>query len=340
MRLGLLLPLLCLCFGCSRPPEVPLTVSESQKKIEEKCREEFDMHVMTRRADNTFWIYLPVQEPIFDYEAQKETPAGGGEERKQAKFALQYVDAAFKDRQFTLEYDVITRKKSLQEDYGFNSSYTDSYVKKQNNLFTAVSDVFFNTKAAAGEKLPEFFVLVITDIKKGMETRSTFYLQDFKRYMTGDLPYDEYMKRFLADTKGGQGMIGDETGTHLDYKPVVMTEFLSKQMANRVRFKFQHSDFPPPDEYDTTVAGIAADTARYYDFTDFKGVELRNLRQDKKFFFDKAKLTTLGDDAPFANTGKPPKGKLIHIRFDNGETKIEEEPPSAETNSASTQPAK
>jgi len=309
--------------GCAGKKEPPLqNLSEAQKKFENKCRAEFDLHIITRQTDNTFWIYLPLNEPIFDYESKKETSLG--DERKTPKFSLQYADVHFKEEQFTLEYDVVTLKKSPQEDYGFSSAYTDSYVKKQNNLFTAISDVFFNTKAASGEKLPEFFIMVITDIKKGIETRGTFYLEDFQRYMTGDLPYDEYMKRFLADTKGGQSMIGDETGTHLDYKPVLMADFLSKQMTNRIKFKFQRSDFAPADDYDKTVAAIAADTVRYYDFKDFNGILLNNLRQDKKIHYNRADLAAFGEDAPAAR--KRPQGKLIHIRFDNGEAHFDDEP--------------
>ncbi len=309
--------------GCAKKEtSIPFTVTAAQKKIEAKCREEFDMHVITHQNGNTFWVYLPLQEPIFDYEAQKETPPT--DEKKPAKFAIQYLDASFKDGNFDLEYDMVARKKSAQEDYGFNSSYTDSYVKKQNNLFTAVSDVFFNTKATPGEKMPEFFMLIITDIKKGIETRGTFYLHDFKRYMSGDLPYDEYLKRFLSDTKGGQSLIGDETGTHIDYDPITMPDFLTKQMVNRVRFKFQHSDFQPPDDYDNTIAGIAADTLRYYHFQNYTGVRLSNLRQDKKILFDKNQLANFGEDLNGDKT--PPKGKLIRIRFDKGETTFDEEP--------------
>jgi len=332
MQCFLLFPLLCLFLGCAPHAKEtpPLTVTQAQKKLEDKCREEFDLHIITRQTGNTFWIYLPLNEPIFDYESKKENSLG--DERKTPKFSLQYADVHFKEGQFVLEYDVVALKKSPQEDYGFSSAYTDSYVKKQNNLLTAISDVFFNTKVADGEKLPEFFIMVITDIKKGIETRGTFYLEDFERYMTGDLPYDEYMKRFLADTKGGQSMIGDETGTHLDYKPTLMPDFLSKQMLNRLRFKFQRSDFAPADDYDKTVAAIAADTVRYYDFKDFTGVKLNNLRLDKKYSFDKTQLAALGNDVPAAM--KRPRGKLIHIRFDNGEAHFDEEPPSTNQQSS------
>lgn len=306
--------------GCGKKQEQAkqpkITVTEAQKKFETKSREDYDLHVITKMAGRTMWIYLPTKEPIFDYEAQRENSADA--ERKPPKFAVQYIDGNFEEQRFFLEYDIINRKKSKKEDYGYSSSYTDTYVKQQNNLFTAISDVFFNGDIEEKET-PRFFVIVITDIRKGIETRATLYLEDFKRYMSGDLPYDEYMKRFLADTKGGQSMIGDETGSHLEYKDVSMAEFLVKQIINRVNFKFQHSDFEPPDNYDDTIVGIVADTTRYYDFKEFQTVQLFNLRQEKKYLFEKNQLATFGEDPM-----KPPAlpGKLIHIRFENGKAQF------------------
>lgn len=310
---------LALCFGCDKAekPTPILPVSDVQKKFEKKAREDYDLHVITKMVGQTFWVYLPTQDPIFDYEAQKESIGGGEPAKKPSPFMVQFAEGIFKDNRFALEYDIIKRTKVKMEDYGYNSSYTDSYIKMQNNLFTCISDIFFNNEVA--DTPPQFFVMVVTDIKKGIETRATFYLEDFKRYMSGDLPYEEYMKRFIADTKGGQNFIGDETGSHIKYEAVAMTDFLSKQMVNRIRFKFERSDFNPPEDFDDTIVGIVADTTRYYKFDKFRQVQLSNLRQNKNFIFDRTQLITFGDDvAP-----KEPPGRLIHIRFDNGKVNMQ-----------------
>lgn len=312
---------LCLILmgGCAQKIEPKASISEAQKRFEQKCHEDFDLLVTTKTVGQTIYIYLPTKDPIFDYEAQKENTEAT--DKKPSKFSLPYLDGGFKENHFAFEYDVIARKKTKTEDYGYSSSYTDSYVKAQNNLFTAINDTFFNAQAKESERDPLFFVIIITDIKKGIETRATFYLEDFKRYMSGDLPYEEYMKRFLADTKGGTGMIGDEVGTHIDYVEIKMPDFLAKQIINRINFKFTRSDFEPSDNYDNDIAGVAADTLRYYHFEDFKAVELHNLRLEKKLTYDKEGLKAFGDDAPDKN---PAKGKLIHIRFENGKAQITE----------------
>lgn len=316
---AVLVSLALLIAGCDKvqPPSPKTTMTDTQKKFEQKAREDYDLHVITKTAGQTFWVYLPTSDPIFDYEAQKES-TGSETAKKPSPFSVQFAEGMFKENRFNLEYDIVKRTKVKNEDYGYNSSYTDSYIKIQNNLFTCISDVFFNAEVT--DAPPQFFVLVVTDIKKGIETRATFYLEDFKRYMSGDLPYEEYMKRFIADTKGGQNFIGDETGSHIKFEDIAMTDFLMKQMINRIRFKFERSDFAPPEDYDDTIVGIIADTTRYYKFDKFGQVQLSNLRQNKKFIFDRGQLSTFGDEI----ASKPPEsGRLIHIRFDNGKVNMQ-----------------
>lgn len=313
--------------GCSHKTEVPLSVSEAQKKFEAKCLKDFNLHVRTREVGRTFWVYLPTKDPIFDYEVQTKNTAGA-EPKNASPLALNYSDGKFANGVFSFEYDVIKNLKTKPgEDYGFNSSYTDSYIKNQNNIYTAISDVFFNSKPKAGEKQPQFFSIIITDIKKGIETRSIFYLQDFMRYWAQDIPYEELMKRFLADQKGSAAMIGDETGTHVQYRDIPMSEFLTKQILNRIRFKFQRSDFPPSPDYDKTIMGIVADTLRYYNFEDFTNVRLNNMRTGKKYIFDKQQLSDFGEDKP-----PEPKSRLIHIRFKDGQVQFNDEKETSQTN--------
>ncbi len=307
-------------YGCAPKKEPRITVSAAQKKLEEKCREDYNLNIITRIVDNTFWVYLSTTEPIVDFEAQKESTEKKTDAKQAPPLVLQDIDIKFANNSFNVAYDVIDRKKADDENFGYTSTYTDSYVKDQNNLFTAFSESFFDAEADKEFELPEFVVIVITDIKKGIETKGTFYLQDFKRLMVGDLPYEEYVKRYIVDTKGGQSFIGDETGEHLDWKAVTMTDFLCKQMINRVRFKFQHSDFKPTANYDNDVMGIVADTLRYYTFKDFKEVRLFNLRKNQKYIYDPDQLANFGDEKI---PDMPSKGKLIRIRFDGGKAEIE-----------------
>lgn len=316
------LALLLVFSGCVGQVEKKsaITVTEAQKKFEEKCIKDFNLHVRTRQVGRTFWVYLPVKDPIFDYEVQPPKPPSDQKEQP-GKFMVNFADGKFTNELFSFEYDIIDKKKTKDEDYGFSSSYTDAYVKNQNNLFTAIYEVFLNISPDDKANEPQFFVVVITDIVKGIETRSTFYLNDFVRYMSGDIPNDEYMKRFIGDRKGSPSMVGDETGTHITYTEISMGDFLAKQIVNRIHFKFQYSDFPPKDnDFDKTVIGIVADTMRYYKFEGFTNVRLSNLRQNQKYLFEKGQLINFGEEKP-----QEKDGRLIHIRFKDGKPEFNEE---------------
>jgi hypothetical protein len=327
--LGILLIVTLLLGGCGKVEPAPkFTVTEAQKRFEDKCVKDFNLHVRTHQVGHTMWIYLPTKDPIFDYEVQKEK---GGANKDNPKFIVNFANGKYQNDLFSFEYDIVDKKKTKDESPGFNSSYTDTYVKNQNNIFTAMYEVFLNTKALAGETAPQFFVVIITDIKKGIETRLTFYFQDFMRAWAGDIPNDEYMKRVLSEQKGASSMIGDETGSHLKYSDMTLGDFLSKQIVNRIHYKFQYSDFPPQtNDFDNIIIGIVSDTMRYYHFDNFTNVRLNNLRTNKKYLFDKSQLVNFGEDKSKEN-----KGKLIHIRFKDGKPEFNEEPPSDQQPSAS-----
>src|SRR5262249_31545538 len=127
-----------------------------------------------------------------------------------------------------------------------------------------------------------FVVMSITDIKKGIEARYTFYLEDYRKASVEGIPYDEFSKRVLQESKGSSNYIGDEIGQHLEYTDIQMPNFLAKQMLNRIRFKFGQSDFPPQSNYEDAIIGAIADTTRYYNFNDFKEVDLTDVRSKKK----------------------------------------------------------
>jgi hypothetical protein len=185
-------------------------------------------------------------------------------------------------------------------------------------LFTAITETLLDPKTPIS-----FVVIVITDIKKGIEIRYTFYLEDYRMASVEGIPYDEFSKRILQESKGNTDYIGDEIGQHLEYTDINLPEFLTKQIINRIRFKFTQSDFPPQETYEEPIIGIVADTTRYYHFKDFKELRTSDLRTKKKMIFTPAQLDSFGDDKPKAEDKS--KGKLIHIIFENGKTTFKEQ---------------
>lgn len=293
------------------------TPTDLQKKFELKCRKDYNLNCLTRLVGKTFWIYAPTDKPLFDFAAETSSPPDPL--KKPAKYSLLYINGSYKDLAFYFEYDVIPKIKSDLPNEGVRNEGTDHFNKLYNNLFTAVTETLLDPKTPVS-----FVVMSITDIKKGIEARYTFYLEDYRMASVEGIPYDEFSKRVLQESKGSTDYIGDEIGQHLEYSDIKMPNFLTKQMVNRIRFKFTQSDFPPQENYEEAIVGIIADTNRYYHFKDFKEVRTDDIRTKKKMIFTPQQLDFFGADKPKGEDQKS-KGKLIHIIFENGKTTFKEQ---------------
>lgn len=294
-----------------------LEPTDLQKKFELKCRKDYKLNVITRLVGKTFWIYAPTDKPLFDFAA--ESPSPPDPLKKPAKYSLLYIDGKFTDRSFSFEYDIVPKVKSDLQSEGIRNEGTDHFNKLYNNLFTAVTETLLDPKNPI-----LFVVMSITDIKKGIEARYTFFLEDYRMASVEGIPYDEFSKRVLQESKGSTDYIGDEIGQHLEYTDVFMPNFLTKQMVNRIRFKFTQSDFPPQENYEEAIINTIADTNRYYHFKDFKEVRTNDIRTKKKMIFTPKQLEFFGEDKGKENEQKS-GGKLIHIIFENGKATFKDQ---------------
>lgn len=279
--------------GLSSQPSKTYTTTEAQKEFLKVCKEDYKYDVTSHIIGNTAWIYLPIDHDIF--ELKSTDPKKDAAQKNPRNYSIQFLDGNFDNRLFTFEYDIISTTRA-PKDFGYSNNYSEKYTQKQNNILTAVYRAYAQLNEEdknPAEKIPEFFIIVIADITKGLETFTTFYFDDFKRYMAQDIPYDEYAKRYLWEVKGNKNAVGDRKGGHIDYKEMTWPQFLVDQIKNRISFKYQRSDFQPSADEDTTemdILNIVLETVRAYDFKDFTAVKLKNLRKDKAYLFDKSKL--------------------------------------------------
>jgi len=296
----------------NRPPEGDL-----QKKFELTCFKDYKLHVITRMVEKTFWIYVPTDQPLFDFAA--EAPSPGDPLKKPAKYELIYIDGSFKEHAFNFEYDVVPKTKANLNNEGITNKGTEFFDGLYTKLFNIIQQTLLAPKTPIS-----FVVIAITDIKKGIEVRYTFYLEDFRKQSMDALPGDEFSKRVLQESKGSKDYIGDEIGQHLEYTDIKMPDFLAKQIVNRIRFTFTQSDFPPQQDYEQVILGTIADTVRYYHFKDFQEVRTNDLRSKKKKIFAPGDLEYFGEDKSKDKDAKS-NGKLIHIIFENGKTTFKDE---------------
>lgn len=304
----LILIFLSACSNTKSDPET--TLPEAHQKFLRLCREEYKLDVVIKPLAHTVWIYVPLKENLMVISAAKTPPLKSNQPA--TKPAVRFIDASFKDGTFLVEYD-IAAQKAYPNTPGYKFEYTQSYQKVNQRILTAVARSFFDAKKdgeSASSPALNFFVITIADITGGIEITNTFYLDDLKRYMAMEsIPQEEYMQRNLFEVKGNAASIGDIDGRHLDYREITMPEFLAKQMVQRVNFKYQQSSFPPSGDTRTEILQIAAHTLRYYDFTDFASLRLRDLSADSTETIPKSDLTD------YTREETEREGRLIHIRF-------------------------
>ncbi len=259
----------------------------------------FAYHLFVKPLKKTLWIYLALEHPVFDFEAKATNPLGFGRmgmmralQKLKPKPSIMYLEGDFKDKTFSFEYDIVKTLRS-EKDPGIGNNYTPEYIQAQNGIFTAISRTFFEVERTPD--FPDFFVIVITDIAKGIETQATFYFEDFKRYMSQAIPYDEFIKRYTSESRGDKFFIGDMQGHHLDYKEIQMPEFLTQQIMTRIRFKYRQSDFPPGEDDEDEILKAVGEVTSGYHFEDFTTIKLHNLRQDKEYLFNKSQLKTFSE---------------------------------------------
>ena len=298
--------------GCSRSPSSVDTSLNPEHQLQKLAKDEYDLNLVTKRVGNTVWVYLPFEHNIFEFKTPQD--AASKEKNPVKQYLILYLEDAFKDNNFQYEYDIVQGTKAAK-DPGYANNYTDEFNTKVYNLSVAISRVYFNLEEVPGDvtyldaekqathqklvdshviknKVPEFFVVVFADIKNGVELIKTFNLQDFKRYFIGDLPPEEYSKREIVDSGGGESIINDRVGKHLSYSEIKWPEFLTEQITNRIHFQYEQSDFHPDGDPEDTILKIIAETAGWYNYKDFTAVQLHNLRSDKTYLFNQDQLKT------------------------------------------------
>ncbi len=266
--------------GCATK-ETALTSSEADRKFIEIVREEFHYNPVVNTAGKTVWIYLPREREIFQFKASQgqQTPR---------KFLLEYIDVYFEDNSFVLEYDIVPAAgKKSSKNNGITSSYSEAFGEENRNLMSAIMRAYFDVKDI------NFIVSISADIKSGIEVISTLYIEDFKKYQASLLPPEEYFLRALTDSKGSEKIINDTAGNHLAREDIFWEDFIARQIAQRINFKYQQSDFEPGEDTQKELLRIVQQTVHIYNFSDFTSVRLYDLRSGVSQAYGRNQLQSL-----------------------------------------------
>ncbi len=286
---------------------------QATQKFKKICEKELNINPIIKQIQDTLWIYIPIKKSLLEFKASKNGPQNP--KQAKAKMSVRFLDTAFKDKGFYIEYD-IAKVKTYSRDYGYSSVYSDYYQNLHRTVFSAIQRSFFGVGEIGGDikfkhvqkkmthnhliktyvrtdKPPKFIVIVIADIKTGIELKSLFYFNDLKRAysVAADISGAEYLKRYVSDLRGDINIIGDEEGKHLNYRKITMGEFLAKQIANRIRFKYERSEFPPSADTKQEILQIVKTAINAYNFTKFQSITLHDLNTDYTYYINKTQMS-------------------------------------------------
>ena len=291
--------------------------SQAASRLKAICKQEYGLDIVLKKFPNTLWIYVPVREDFLELKISKEGPQE--DQPPTEAQALHYLKGQYTGGTFHFRYDIDLAKKS-SPDRGYGMKYTERFAVLRQGLLTAVSRAYGDVERretthrwhvridgdveisdgkeerkhktlvhshVPTEAVPDFFVVVLADIKTGLESRTLTYIGDLVRGKTDYSFMEEYTRRIVTeDTYGDLRIKDDEHGRHLDAYDLTWHEFLTKQMVSRIRFKYTQSSFPPGEDPEAEILKAVASTLGAYNFKDYQHVRLDNLTTAQGHLYD------------------------------------------------------
>jgi len=295
---------LCLLFGCAPKKAKVFTPTEADEKFIQVLENDYGYTPILQYAGKTLWVYLPAKRDIY-----KIVGAGIPPTAPRREFTIQFLDGNFENETFTIEYDVLPETKASKGN-GITTQYTPSFNEEYRNVSNTITRSYLSS-----ENPPEFLVTVFADIVNGVEAKSTMHPKDLERYYAGGLPPEEYNMRIINEVIGNKEIVDDSQGKHLKVAEVTWPQFIVDQSLQRIRFKFQRSDFPPEETPKSEILRQAAMTILIYDFTDYKEVVLRDLREGGEESFSKAQIEAMKDTLGLPKNNPDAKPRIVTIDF-------------------------
>ncbi|MDP8266911.1 MAG: hypothetical protein P9M07_08255 [Candidatus Aceula meridiana] len=295
---------LCLVLGCAPKESKVFTSTEADTKFAQVLENDYGYTPILQYAGKTLWAYLPAERDIY-----KIVGAGIPPTAPKREFTIQFLEGNFESGEFIFEYDIVPMTKALKGN-GITTQYTPSFNKEYRNVSNTITRSYLSSEAP-----PEFIITVFADTINGVEAKSTMHPKDLERYYAGGLPPEEYNMRIINEVIGDKEIVGDKEGKHLKVAEVSWPKFLIDQALQRIRFKFQRSDFPPEETPKSELLKQIALTLLIYDFKDYERVVLRDLRGSSEETFSKAQIEAMKDTVGLPKENPDSKPRIVTIDF-------------------------
>lgn len=320
---------------------IPDLSDQEKKKLFRKLQAINQAGYKITVLNNTVWVYVPTKKPLFATRATLEDPQTTNKYKD--RYSLNFLDTRYnkENQQFHIEYD-ISPARIYDIDYGYGSSSSEEYSRLSQAILQGIISSYYDVTEVTEDEdpdagglitlnlangtiensqrkgyrrkthAPDFFVITIADIINGIETISILYLDDYKKMMSQAIPPDEFYKRYITDYRGSTKIINDIRGKHLDIREITWPEFMTKQIKNRIQFKYRYSDFKPEDEPLNEIPKLIAETMKAYDYQNYETIFLDNLRDENNKTLSRTEINSLITES---NKSAEPAGKYHTIKF-------------------------
>ena len=269
--------LLLFLAGCSSSISPTYLTEDISSAIQDICKSEYGLEVRVKLVGGTLWIFLPVEDMFTKSESL---------EKYAERFNVDYTQGEFKEGLLKMDY-LIRSVPETTKPSGYK--YDKPVLEKINNVWKVLRRVIFSTDHSKASS-PQFFCLVTADIKNGFQIQDLFYSLDLKKVSYEFISWNEYQHRSIQETRVSPYIVGDKEGLHINYRDITMEEFLSKQIAHRIKLKFQRPEVEKNADIDKEIYKIIVHTFKIYNFKDFAAVELNNLLTRDKAVLSKADI--------------------------------------------------
>lgn len=266
--------------GCHKNPPPVTELNDAHEKLNQLLINESSINPVIKTFPNTLILYVPVDFELFETRAARTDTMS--ETKPSQKRQINFLETSFEGKTINIQYD-IALVNSYPKFLGYTSAYTDAFSRLHNKILFAISRSYSDLEN--DRHPPDFFQMLIVDIKNGVGIKNIFYLKDLLRVMTNTLPQEEYIKRYITEMIGDTKLINNTTGRGLDVEEITWPEFIAKQITHRINFKYTRSSFPPTKSNEDEILAAVQAAIQAYDFKDVKGIELTDLKNGDRHSF-------------------------------------------------------
>jgi hypothetical protein len=262
---GLLLSTLfsLLLSGCSSSTTPTYHEANIEQSLEDIAKKEYKQDVKVTLLDHTLWIFIPLKDLL----TKSDKP-----EKYVERFAIEQNDAWFEGKDLNVSYGIkVIPEVEKQQEMSYNKETTEAI----NNIWKVMRRIVFSLDRKKKRQL-EFFSLVIADVKNGFVIHEIIHHDDLKKVSYELISWTEFYHRIIQDSIISPEVIGDEHGLSINYRDVSMDEFLTKQIQQRIKTKFQKPEVTETADIDKEIRKIIAYTLKIYNYKDVNMVGLKN----------------------------------------------------------------